>query len=357
MGLVENWLEGLAVDGRQSYLSGLRLFEAWLKERDEFASIEEAVAFQKRAVGDERYRIGDLLLQHVRERGGTYKGMIWRYAAVRSFFMHVRAELPRVKVNLQPSRDATVGRLNLEAFHILLKSSSLRDQAIYLSCFQGLIDQHRFFRVLNPKGFELGEHIREKGTDAPFRVDFLRGRKRNMRAYNSWIGHDSLTAWKVYFERERGYPSQGESAALGRYKKPLTKSGFLRSHGRRLRKLRYVKGFGTKATRYGYNLHELRDLARSLLEKAKADNFNVSSAEHWMGHSVDPLFYNKIWKLDEDYNLSQYRIAEKYLNILSTPVETEQIQQQEERIQSLEKQLADMRQMIQAGIKQLQVSK
>jgi len=74
----------------------------------------------------------------------------------------------------------------------------------------------------------------------------------------------------------------------------MTKSGFLRSHGRRLRKLRYIKGFGTKATRYGYNLHELRDLARSLLEKAKADNFNVSSAEYWMGHSVDPLFYNKI---------------------------------------------------------------
>ena len=32
---------------------------------------------------------------------------------------------------------------------------------------------------------------------------------------------------------------------------------------------------------------------------------------------MDNLFYNKIWKLDPEYNLAQYRIAEKYLNIVS----------------------------------------
>ncbi len=33
--------------------------------------------------------------------------------------------------------------------------------------------------------------------------------------------------------------------------------------------------------------------------------------------AIDPLFYNKIWKLDQEYNLAQYRIAEEYLNIIS----------------------------------------
>ena len=36
-----------------------------------------------------------------------------------------------------------------------------------------------------------------------------------------------------------------------------------------------------------------------------------------MGHTVDPMFYNKIWQLDQDYNLAQFHIAEKHLNILS----------------------------------------
>ena len=36
-----------------------------------------------------------------------------------------------------------------------------------------------------------------------------------------------------------------------------------------------------------------------------------------MGHSVDQLFYNKIWQLDRDYDLDQYQIAEKHLNVVS----------------------------------------
>ena len=342
MTLVERWLEGLAPSGRQSYQSGLRLFEAWLRRRGEFSDIEAAVEFQKQATGDDRYRVVDLLAEHVRECGGTYKGMMWRYASVRSFFLHIRAELPTIKVNLVPNKDATVGRLNLDTFRVLLKSSDLRDQAVYMTCFQGLIDQHRFFTSFNPKGYELGEHIKNEGVEKPYRIDFLRGRKTNLRPYNSWIGRDALEAWRLYFERDRGYPKQGEAAALDRYGKPLTKEGFSHAHSRRLRKLKYVKGTGTKGTRYGLNLHELRDLARSVLEKAKTDNLNVSSAEHWMGHNVDPLFYNKIWKLDPEYNLTQYRIAEKYLNILSTPLESEQIQQQQEELKKMQERLAKL---------------
>jgi hypothetical protein len=105
-------------------------------------------------------------------------------------------------------------------------------------------------------------------------------------------------------------------------------------------KLGYVKP-NNGQSRYGYNLHEFRDLARSVLEKAKSENFNTLSAEYWMGHTVDPLFYNKIWTMDADYNRAQYKIAEKYLNVLSGIATVDlgaqtRIKELEERLAKLE---------------------
>lgn len=341
--LVEKWYLGFAESARGSYLSALRGFEAWLKDRGEFGSLEEAVRFQKGAAGDDRYRLSDLVAEYVREHGGTYKSLEWYYAVIRSFFLFCRAELPKVRVSFEPTKDATVSRLDLDVFKVLLKDSGLRDQAIYLTLFQGIIDQHRFFTSFNPRGFELGEHIKKSGVEVPFRVDFLRGRKRNYRAYNTWVGREALEAWRLYFERKRGYPKKGKCAALDQYGKPLTKEGFYRAHTRKLRKLGYVDGFGDVSSRYGYNPHELRDLARSVLEKAKGEGFNTLSAEYWMGHKVDPLFYNKIWKLDPAYNLEQYRIAEKHLNIVSG-MQTDRSHEQE--IQRLKKDWEEKEQAI-----------
>lgn len=318
MTAIDHWLKELSPSSRPGRACILHQFESWLERKNAFKNLDEAVAFQKSAVNDDRYKIVDSLVEFVREFGGTYNSMSWRYATIRSFFLHSRAELPKTPVNLAPTKDATVARLSIDVFKTLLKSSNLRDQAIYLSLFQGLMDQHRCFSFFIPRGYELGQHIQNNGVDKSFRVDFLRGRKTNMRPYNTWLGHDALEAWRVYFERERGYPKQGESAALDQYGKSLSKIGFFLTHNRRLRRLQYIKGRGKRGeTRYGYNLHELRDLARSLLEKAKSDDFNTLSAEFWMGHTVDPMFYNKVWEIDHEYNLTQYKIAEKYLNIIS----------------------------------------
>lgn len=318
-------------------------FDRWLTGKG-FSGLDVAVRFQKEATGDDRYRLGDLAVQYVKGKGGTYGSMIWRYATVRSFFYYARAELPRVRVQFTPTKDATVGMLDMEVFLVLVRSANLRDQAIYLTLFQGLMDQHRFFTVFNKMGGELAEHIREKGVDAPFRVNVLKGRKTRPRPFTTWIGRDALTAWKLYFERERGWPKKGEPATLDQFDKPFTKEGLYKTHMRRLQRLKYVTSSNNVSARYGYGLHELRDLARSILEKAKADKFNVSSAEHWMGHMVDPLFYNKIWKLDPEYNLNQYKIAEKYLNILSRSVGNEERElKRQEEIDKVEKEVLEMK--------------
>ena len=270
-------------------------FERWLNSRG-FASLDEAAVFQKNAVGDDRYRLVDLAVEHVKEAGGTYHTMTSRYSSVRAFFMRKRCELPRVQVDFTPTRDASVGKLSLSSFRLLVDESGLPEKAVYLTLLQGLMDQKRFFDSFNPKGYELACHIKDKGVEFPFRVDFLRGRKGNRHPYNTWIAREALTAWQTYFERERGWPKENEAAVLDQDGGPMSQIAFCHRHIRRLRRLNYTKTKSRKdtGTRYGYNLHELRDLARSLLEKAKEDGFNTNSAEYWMGHTVDPYFYNKI---------------------------------------------------------------
>jgi hypothetical protein len=209
-----------------------------------------------------------------------------------------------------------------------------------MSLLQSLMDQKRFFQF-NTHGYELGQHIKEKGIDTPFRIDFLRGRKTNPQPFNSWLGHDALEAWKRYFEQVRGYPKEGEMAALvwNHKQKQLHPIAMRLGHLYNLRKLGYIKGKGKLTSRYGLGMHELRDLARSLLEKAKEVNFNTLSAEYWMGHTVDRMFYNKVWTLDPEYNLAQYRIAEKYLNVLSGSAGVSEAQT---RIKELEDRLAKL---------------
>jgi hypothetical protein len=321
MSFVDVWVNSAAEKARPGRKSVILIFEKWLKSKG-FPSLEDAVKFQEQAQGRDRYRIVDLAVEHVKEWGGTYKTMSQRYTTIRSFFMRSRAELPKVSINFVPTRDATVGALNLETFNIFLRDSDLRDQAIYLSLFQGLMDQHRFFLYFNPKGQDLGEHIKKNGIDKSYRVNVLRGRKGNPKPYNTWIGRDALEAWKIYFDKERGWPKEGEGAALDRDGKPLSQNAFFLVHIRRLHRLGFLKENGNKATRSGVGLHEIRDLARSTLEKAKKDDFNTTSAEFWMGHTIDPLGYNKLWQVEPEYNLAQYNIAVRYLNILSGPVTT-----------------------------------
>jgi hypothetical protein len=68
-------------------------------------------------------------------------------------------------------------------------------------------------------------------------------------------------------------------------------------------------------TRYGYNVHNTRDLAISLLNTVSGVNPQV--VNFWAGHGVDRLGYNQFWTVNPSYVEEQYRLAEQYLNLTS----------------------------------------
>lgn len=158
--------------------SMVRGFETWCKARGVFSSLDEMVKFQDTSERRDRYKVLDCLLDYVKERGGTYYGMRSRYSAVRSYFLHKRCKLPHVPTSFVPTKDASVARMNFDVFHVLLNATGLRNRAVYLSLFQGMMDQKRFFEIFNAHGYDLGCHIKEKGADEAYRVDCLRGEKR-----------------------------------------------------------------------------------------------------------------------------------------------------------------------------------
>jgi hypothetical protein len=188
----------------------------------------ELLTFQEEANGRQRFILPDLMIDYIQEKGGTYSSMTTQHSHLRTFFTHNRVELPPIG-NWQPNptKEPAKGNLNFEQVRQIILHADPRDQAIFVTMLQGLMDLERFTKFNRKYAGALVKHIREKGLDAPFRIDFLGGRKRNPRPFYTYIYHDALAAWQFYFEKERGWPKEDQSIATaqGGAKSPGPYSG------------------------------------------------------------------------------------------------------------------------------------
>jgi len=275
--------------------------------------------FQNKASSDGReYELLDKLQKYILQKNGTYNSLILRYSKLKTFFRRNREALPDDEFKIQNCREPVQGHLDVEVIRSLLDASDLELRAFYLTLWMGILDQERFYHFNQKCGYELGVHLKEKGVDEPFMIVFP-GRKqtRNKTFFHTYIGRDALCAWREYFERVRGYPAKGEAALLDKSGKGYGKISLSRRHFRLLEKLNYIKHGSSDNNRYGYGLHEFRDVARTLLHlQGKKDGLDEVCVEYWMGHITDKNNYDKFYR-DKNYTLEQYRIAEKHLNIIS----------------------------------------
>jgi hypothetical protein len=300
----------------------------WLHKQPgyETATPESLLAFQEAATGRDRYVLLDLIEDHVSVKGGTRSSMIVRLSRLRNFFLKNRVEIPAAKDWIpKPTRETTKGRLNVAQVKEIILHSGLRDQAIFLTMFQGMMDLERFTQFNEKYAEKLVAHILERGVDEPFRIDFPNGRKRNTDMFYTFIHRDALVAWEVYFKRERGWPKPGEPCAI-RHDKFIapSKTNIRMIFTRTAQKLKIKeKTQSDRSHRTGIAPHEMRDVGRSLLQTAVKDGFDPTCAEFFLGHSVDVLGYNKFGSLHEPYVLENAKISSKYLNILSGSANTE----------------------------------
>jgi hypothetical protein len=195
--------------------------------------------------------------------------------------------------------------------------------------WQALLDTSCLIYVNKNLGAYIGSEI-QKGT-CPIKLQ-LTGRKgtRNIKPFYTFIGRDTIDALKKYFEevREGGYPKAGEPIwysnkhyASGK-PRPYDYWSVQKNLLTLSRKLGIVpQKLGNISTRYGKSPHELRDVARSYLHiKGKADGLDSQALEFYMGHmqKLDQLGYDRFYE-NENYMTEQYKLAERYLNVISTP--------------------------------------
>ncbi|MEM3439655.1 MAG: hypothetical protein QXG32_01910 [Candidatus Bathyarchaeia archaeon] len=321
---VRKWLSEYPEGGARFYI--LKGFLRWLSaegpEPLRGLSPSGLIEYQRAANrnGNE-YLILDAIQEYLRRKPGTYASLMCQYSVLRSFFSRNRAPLPRDDPRISPTREPAKGRLTVEIIRQLISNAPLALKPFYLTLWQGLLDQERFQYFNLRYGKALADHLRAKGPGEPFQMEFP-GRKamKNRMPFYTFIGHDALEAWAEYFDRLRGWPGEGEAAMLDGNGRPISKIALAYRHLRLLERLRYIRRGGSDPSRrYGYNLHEFRDVARTLLHlRGKRDGLDMDCVEFWMGHLVDPNRYDKFY-MDREYVLRQYRIAERYLNILSGP--------------------------------------
>jgi hypothetical protein len=276
---------------------------------------------------EDPFEIVDLLQDFILQRKLRKKSNERVHAAVRSFFDHNRVPLPKAKFRVPGFKPPVVPNLTLDNVRDIIKAANLRDRSVILVKWMGLLDNEGVTHV----GQNLGDHIvaAMKQDATVIRLN-LPGRKaqENDRPFYTFIGKDAVDALAKYFEHQRGWPKKGEPVWIDKFKRPLSVQGFGELWLRLTRRVGLVPAKpGPFGSRYGYNAHEMRDIARSLLHvRAKRDNFDQDVAEFMLGHTgrLDPMKYDKFY-MDQEYMLSQYKIAEPYLNIISGKQEPEKL--------------------------------
>ena len=312
---MERWIGRLSPGNGKLSRNAFYRWMAWLKVRGGrfgLFSPDDLVEFQKQPQGDDEYAILDLLEDYVKEKPGRESSKQRWFSDVKSFFMHNRAALPVDRsFTIRSEREKSVGTLTLEEFKRLLNACNPMYRALFLCMFQG--------------GLGIGEALywSKKGLDivrrdlgagiCPMRIA-LPGRKKtkNVKPYYTFIGSDGVEALGYWMSRRRPGPGDIFITNAGT---PINYFSVWAYWMRQLKRLGFVKRIPGEhgGQRYGKNMHELRDLFRTRWEKSGRSS---AAAEFFMGHSVDPLEYNKALQ-DEDYGRMEYRHAQDWLNILS----------------------------------------
>ncbi|MDQ1279127.1 MAG: hypothetical protein QG670_387 [Thermoproteota archaeon] len=340
-GSVEFWLGRMKPSSWQTTTSNFGLFMKWLKaEGGPFRdySPDMLVEYQRSSDNSHRYDILNLVQRYISAFNGRKATKRVRYALVRSFFMHNRAELPMDRgFKIRGNEPRIIGTLTVEEARNIILSSNPCFQAAFLCMFQGGLGSHELLYWSNNGLEKLLEDLRE--NKSIIRID-LPGRKdaENDRSFYSLIGGDAIAALKKWMKLR---PADAESIFTSDIDTPLKYHAIQSYWRRKLRRLgiysmdcgsrKYKLKSNRKVGGTGKNLHELRDLFRTQFAKSPA---KADVAEFMMGHSIDANEYNKAYR-DEKFYRDEYEKALPYLQIISSGRPFHQVSEEEvERLRS-----------------------
>ena len=322
---ITNWLSNLGPSSREVQLNLFKEFIKWVRVNGgDYAeySPDELIEHQKNLSKRDGYELLDKLVKpYVRNKPGTYNSKNSRYTSIRSFFLHNRAELPRdSNFRFRPEREPIQGLLTAHEIRLVIQSCNPMYQAIFTCMFQSAMDQ-KSLTHWSTHGWD-SLHAQLEGNQTLVKIE-LPGRKknRNIKPYYTFIGPDAIGKLRNYLKHRAHAVEQGKISKKDKHifineRGDPIKTRALRGYWlKRLRELGIIEPIerGTKASKTGRGLHEMRDVFKSLWEKSPASG---TVSEYCLGHAIDPLEYNKSFR-DVEYYRGEYKKALPYLQLLS----------------------------------------
>lgn len=354
---IKFWNDRLSKTSEQMRMGGFVMFMDYLQNTDtKFKDYtpDQLVDYQREAVSYARYDILDQVqgwarsLEKSTQPDGAPKyrssSINSAYSTIRGFFGHNRCELPRDRgFTLSGEIPPVEGDLTTEEIKEVVLSCKTGYKAIFLSIFQSGMDQESFI-FWNENGYEALVKALKDNPKA-IRITFPRRdkiKRKIEKPFHTYIGTDAIDAIRKWLEKR---PDEVTAIFTSQTKNPINKESLALAWIYRLFKLGIIKKkrAGYSGNRYGKNVHELRDVFRSIWEKTPA---NKNVADFMMGHTIDPLDYNKACR-DMDWTESEYLKALPWLNIMSGGAEMKRVEdelnEKDARIEELEAEVARLR--------------
>lgn len=341
------WLGRLDDDTEPAHRSHFQRWMKWLHTQPGWADVTPRELLIRQLDADDSYVIVDLLQSYVGSLVLRKSSKQKAHSVIRSFFAHNRSALPEdPSFRIRGDRPPVDAKLTVEDVVGACHAATIRYQSIILVKWQSFLDNARLVYINRHCADEIVKQI-QTGTH-PVRID-LAGRKETENdtegRFSTFIGKDAVDALTRYFEEERGWPHPGEPLWIQTNRKPLQKATMESTWLHMMRHMGKIpKRKGPIGSRYGYNLHEMRDVATTYLHvQAKGHGLDMDCVKFWCGQvgQIDPLKYDKFYK-EKEYTRAQYLIAEKHLNIISAPSASQQTEEQKRTIAGLEERLAKL---------------
>lgn len=319
---VEQWLSRLALSTQQTQGNFFNAFMKWKAQnggRFKDYSPDQLIEFQKE---NKDYTLLDELIQpYVRAKKGTFNSKKSRYNNIRSFFKHNRAELPEDPTfSITPEREPVRGNLTVEQIRDVILSCNPMYQAMFSCMFQAAMDQE-MAQYWSINGYD---DLRAQLSKNPeiIKVE-LPGRKanKNIQPYYTFIGGNAINYLETWLKHRDNYVKLGKVDPENKHifvsnlGSPISKRSIREYWLKHLRKLGIVEPIkrGSRASRTGKGLHEMRDVFRSQWSLSPAKHL---MGEYFMGHSIDKLEYDKSFRDVEAYR-SEYEKALPFLQLWS----------------------------------------
>jgi len=315
---VTRWIRSFKENSRLTVLDAFRLWMTWLEEdydgKFKGWSPDQLVEYQQRHPNYEILDAAQEYITEIKSRGLRTSTVKRYYSTIQSFFKHNRAALPDDTFRPRGDEAPVIGTLTREEIRDVILASNPLYRAVFSCMYAGIMGWGELEYWSN-NGYESLIEQLDRGDRVL--VAWQSGRKlyANEIPFYNLIGGDAVDLLRLYLEEYRE-PGAGPIFLTQRDGAMNYDTARYYWTGK-LMKLGYITQpeDADTSTRYGKNLHEIRDVARTWWKRSRAD---VNLAEFMMGHAsrLDPNQYEKIYR-DIAYSKREYRKALPYVNLLT----------------------------------------